>query len=58
MTKSTKKKGTIKRSWYWGEVHQQVFDLVKQSLARDVMLAYPDYSKTFIIYTDASTVNE
>jgi len=56
VTKSTKKKGTKKKSWYWGEAHQQAFDSVKQALARDVMLAYPDYSKTFEIYTDASTV--
>ena len=56
VTKSTKQKGTKKRSWYWDETHQQAFDMVKQSLARDVMLAYPDYSKTFVIYTDASTV--
>jgi hypothetical protein len=30
-----------------------VFDNVKATIARDVVLAYPDYSKEFEIYTDA-----
>ena len=29
-------------------------DNVKATIARDVVLAYPDYSKEFEIYTDAS----
>ena len=53
-TKSTRKKGTKKKPWHWDEVHQKAFDAVKATLARDVVLAYPDYSKEFIIYTDAS----
>ena len=53
-TKVTKAKGTKKASWHWDEIHQQAFDLVKTTLARDVMLAYPDYSEVFEIYADAS----
>ena len=53
-TKTTKAKGTKKASWHWDEIHQQAFDLVKTTLARDVLLAYPDYSEKFEIYADAS----
>ena len=53
-TKATKAKGTKKAPWHWDEIHQQAFDLVKTTIARDVVLAYPDYSEKFEIYTDAS----
>ncbi len=54
-TKSTKAKGTKKVPWHWDEVHQRAFDHVKTTIAKDVVLAYPDYSKVFGIYTDASS---
>jgi hypothetical protein len=54
-TKSTKAKGTKKVPWHWDEVHQRAFDQVKATIAKDVVLAYPDYSKVFEIYTDASS---
>lgn len=54
-TKETKKKGTKKRPWYWNESHQKSFDAVKAAIARDVLLAYPNYDEVFEIYTDAST---
>ena len=53
-TKATKAKGTKKAPWHWDEIHQQAFDLVKTTIARDVVLAYPDYSEKFEIYADAS----
>ncbi len=53
-TKSTKAKGTKNVPWHWDEVHQRAFYHVKASIAKDVVLAYPDYSKVFEIYTDAS----
>ena len=56
-TKTTKAKGSKKASWHWDENHQQAFDLVKttiDTIARDVVLAYPDYSERFEIYADAS----
>ncbi len=52
-TKITKANKTKKQAWYWDEVHQIAFDNVKATIARDVVLAYPDYSKEFEIYTDA-----
>ncbi len=55
MTKSTKKKGTKKKKFHWDECHQQAFDTIKSTIARDVVLAYPNYEKQFEIYTDASS---
>ncbi len=54
-TKTTKAKGTKKVPWHWDEVHQRAFDHGKATTAKDVVLAYPDYSKVFEIYTDASS---
>jgi hypothetical protein len=54
-TKVTRAKGTKKAHWHWDEVHQRAFDHVEATIARDVVLAYPDYSKVFEIYTDASS---
>jgi hypothetical protein len=54
-TKSTKAKGTKKVLWHWDEVHQRAFDHVKANITREVVLAYPDYSKVFEICTDASS---
>ena len=53
-TKTTKKNNTKKKTWHWDEIHQQAFNDIKKTIARDVMLAYPDFSKPFEIYTDAS----
>eukprot|EP00804_Cyclotella_cryptica_P024947 CCRYP_011827-RA/>CCRYP_011827-RA protein AED:0.50 eAED:0.35 QI:0/0/0/1/0/0/2/0/105 len=44
-----------KHPWYWDTVHQKEFNDVKTSIAKDVVLAYPDYSREFEIYTDASS---
>ena len=52
-TKTTKAKGTKKVPWHWDEVHQRAFDHVKATNSREVVLAYPDYSKVFEIYTNA-----
>jgi hypothetical protein len=54
-TKVTRSKGTKKVPWHWDEVHQWAFDHVKATIAREVVLAYLDYSKVFEIYTDASS---
>jgi hypothetical protein len=54
-TKITIAKGTKKVPWHWDEVHQRAFDHVKATIAKKVVLAYPDYSKVFEIYTDASS---
>ncbi len=54
-TKATKAKETKKVPWHLDEVYQRAFDHVKATIAREVVLAYPDYSKVFMIYTDASS---
>jgi hypothetical protein len=54
-TKSTIAKGTKKVPWHWDKVHQRAFNHVKAAIAKDVGLAYLDYSKVFEIYTDASS---
>ena len=40
---------------HWTELHQEAFDNVKAAIAKDVVLAYPDYTKVFEVYTDASS---
>jgi hypothetical protein len=54
-TKSTKAKGTKKVPWHWDKVHQRAFNHVNATIAKDVVLAYPGYSKVFEMYTDASS---
>ena len=53
-TKVTKLNKTKKKPWYWNNVHQKAFDDVKAALARDVLLAYPQYGELFEVFTDAS----
>ncbi len=48
-TKVSKAKGTNKVPWHWDKVHQKAFDHVKATIAKDVVLAYPDFSKVFEI---------
>jgi hypothetical protein len=54
-TKTTKAKGTKKVPRHWDDIHQRAFDHIKATITKDVVLAYPDYSKVFEIYTDASS---
>jgi hypothetical protein len=54
-TKTTKAKRTKKVPWHWNKVHQRAFNHVKATTAKDVVLACPDYSKVFEMYTDASS---
>jgi hypothetical protein len=54
-TKTTKAIKTKKVPWHWDEVHQRAFDHVKATITKDVVVAYPDYSKVFEIYTDPSS---
>jgi hypothetical protein len=55
-TKATKINGTKKKPWRWESIHQQVFDNIKATIAKDVVLAYLDFIKPFKIYTNASTM--
>ena len=54
-TKATRKNKIKKKPWHWDECHQEAFDKIKEQLAQEVLLAYPDYSLPFNIYTDASS---
>jgi hypothetical protein len=54
-TKVARAKGTKKVPWHWDEVHQRAFNHVKATIAKEVVLAYPNYSKVFKIYTNASS---
>ena len=53
-TKQSKLLKVKKKPWKWTEEHQKAFDDVKATIAKDVSLAYPDYTQGFEIYTDGS----
>ncbi len=55
-TKTTKKNKTKKKPWRWDLIHQQAFDKVKAAIAKEVVLAYPDFSNSFEIYKDTSSM--
>jgi hypothetical protein len=38
----------------WTDGHQKAFDNIKKIICREVMFTFPDFSKPFHIYTDAS----
>jgi hypothetical protein len=54
-TKTTRKNKVKKSPWHWDSIHQTEFDNVKATIVKEVALAYPDFSKPFEIYTNAST---
>jgi hypothetical protein len=39
-----------KKPWQWDSIHQEAFDNVKKTIAQEVVLAYPDFTKPFDIY--------
>jgi hypothetical protein len=47
---------TKKKPWQWDPIHQQAFDNIKAAIAKELVLAYPDFSEPFEIYTDASSM--
>ena len=40
--------------WEWGPKQQAAFKMAKRIMAREVILAYPDFKKPFQVHTDAS----
>ena len=52
LTKMTSKQAT----WNWTEEHQKAFEHMKKSISRETLLVYPNFSKPFVIHTDASKV--
>ncbi len=49
-TKPPSRKDT---SFTWGPAQQQAFDSLKHALTSPPVLAYPDYTQPFLLYTDA-----
>mgnify|MGYP003449512540 FL=1 len=45
---------STKTTWTWGPKQKAAFAMAKKVIAREAMLAYPDFSKPFTIHTDAS----
>ena len=45
-----------KAKWLWTKEHQEAFDNMKLLIAKETLLTYPDFNKTFEIHTDASKV--
>ncbi len=54
--KTTRMNKTKKKPWQWDSIHQQAFTNVKAAIAKETVLAYPDFLKPFEIYTDASSM--
>ena len=40
--------------WVWGEKQRNAFNMAKRIIAKETILAYPDFTKKFTIHTDAS----
>jgi len=53
--KTTRENKVKKKPWHWDSIHQIALDNVKTTITKEVVLAYPSFSKPFEIYTDAST---
>ena len=51
----TKSKKSKAKPWHWDDVHQDAFEAAKATIARHVVLAYPNFDQVFEIYTDASS---
>ncbi|GFH58269.1 hypothetical protein CTEN210_14745 [Chaetoceros tenuissimus] len=41
-------------NFHWGTEQQQAFEQIKATMAKDVLLFYPDHNQPFFIYTDSS----
>lgn len=42
------------KKWKWTEEHESCFERMKKIIAQEVLLAYPDFTKEFVVHTDAS----
>jgi hypothetical protein len=56
-TKATRMNKTKKKPWRGDPIHQQAFENVKAAIAKETVLAYPDFLKPFEMYTDASSMH-
>ena len=53
LNKNGKRKRDSKK-FTWRQEHEIAFKDLKKMIAREIILAYPDFNKKFVIYTDAS----
>ena len=54
-----KRKGSKPKSpWRWERKHQEAFEACKSKkmLAKNATLAFPDFTKLFFLWTDASDI--
>ena len=51
----SKKKKKTSVPWEWGEAQQCAFNTLKEKLYSPPVLAYADFSKPFVLHTDASS---
>jgi hypothetical protein len=42
-TKTTRMNKTNKKPWWWNPTHQQAVDNAKAAIAKETVLAYPDF---------------
>lgn len=56
-SKTGQKKGAKKPPWIQEEEHQRAFKDAKKMLAEAVFLLFPDFTKEFHLYSDASDVH-
>ena len=52
LTKLVKKEN----KFHWGPEQEEAFNTIKTLLTSELILTYPDYTKPFYIFTDASSV--
>jgi len=45
------------KKFNWGKEHQQAFEEIKSAISKETLLAFPDFSKEFHIYVDASDLS-
>ena len=45
---------STKTKWSWGPKQKAAFAMAKKVITREAMLAYPNFTKPFVIHTDAS----
>ncbi len=55
--KVAKAKGTPKVPWHWDKAHQRASNHIKATIAKEVVLNYPNYSKVLLIFTQMLLAN-
>ena len=44
------------KNWVWGRDQQKAFEEVKEMIQKEALLQYPDFTKPFDLFTDASDI--